>query len=80
MENQIADYLGISKKRLMLIVSKYSKVFDRGLYVIIKGRAMTHQNFNYTLNHALGKIRNNRRVMERLKNEKEDLSFKFNTI
>ena len=80
MENQIADYLGISKKRLMLIVSKYSKVFESGLYVIIKGRVMTHQNFNFTLNHALGKIRNNRRVMERLKNEKEDLSFKFNTI
>jgi hypothetical protein len=79
MENQIADYLGISKKRLMLIVSKYSKVFE-SCYVIIKGRVMTHQNFNYTLNHALGKIRNNRRVMERLKNEKEDLSFKFNTI
>jgi hypothetical protein len=80
MEKQIADYLGICKKRLMLIVSKYSKVFERGLYVIIKGREMTHQNFNVTLNHALGKIRNNRRVMERLKNEKEDLSFKFNTI
>ena len=79
MEKQIADYLGISKKRLMLIVSKYSKVFE-SCYVIIKGRVMTHQKFNVTLNHALGKIRNNRRVMERLKNEKEDLSFKFNTI
>lgn len=64
----------------MLIVSKYSKVVESCLYVIIKGRVMTHQNFNFTLNHALGKIRNNRRVMERLKNEKEDLNFKFNAI
>lgn len=80
MENQIADYLGISKKQLMLIVSKYSKVFESCLYVIIRGRPMTSQNFNFTLNHGLCKIRNNRKVMERLKNEKEDLSFKFNAI
>jgi len=81
LEKQIAEYLGVSARYLVKLVKEYSLYQkEESPFLILNGKAITKFNFSMTVNNALKKLRNNRKVMKRLKDEKEDLSLKLNPI
>ena len=72
---QIANYLQVKPIVLTKLVNKYSKHYKKNedsymlkTHLILKGEELCPEKFNYTVRRGLNKLKNNRKVMNNLRN------------